>query len=267
MIRVSSSLSWLGADALHLDIPHLTRHGPMELGCYGGCSSVGAHKNEDAALLWYDQDGGWEWAMVIDAHYSPQSAALLLQTVASEEAVIRELLAQPVGVAFAGLQNYLVSIFSAASFRIQCAQVHGEASCLLVARKDNFVWWFAVGDCVAYIFHPSYARLGEYALNQRHFYEWIGHINTFDLPVPCFTSGVRQLRPGLSIILLATDGLLECGTRPFEAPAALYDTFATAASTVQGSIDLALWRVHHEQGRDSATVIAWEYDSTLPSQI
>lgn len=258
-----SSLCWLGDDARHFDMPHLDIYGPMHLGCYGGCTSAGAHKNEDAALLWYDPAGDWEWAMILDAHHSAQSAALILHTIAAEEKSVRELLTQPVSVAFAALQNYLVSIFSAPSFRAQCAQVYGEASCLIVARKADFVWWFAVGDCIAYVFHPTYARLGEYALNQRRFYEWIGHINTFDLAVPCFTSGVRQLRPGLSIIMLATDGLLECGTRPFEDAPTLYSTFTSAAPTVKGSIEVALTRVHAEQGRDSATIIAWEYDNTL----
>ena len=34
-----------------------------------------------------------------------------------------------------------------------------------------------------YVFHDELHKLGQYALNQRHFYEWIGNVNTFDLPV------------------------------------------------------------------------------------
>ena len=257
------SFRWLGDEAMHLDTPQITSVGPMLLGCYGGCVGAGANKNEDAALLWYDPRGQWECAIVVDAHHSAQSAALLVRLMLAEEHAIRRLLDLPVSSAFSGVQDHLVRVFSSAAFRAECVNIRGEASYLMLVRKGDFVWWFAVGDCVAYVLHPSLARLGEYALNQRKFYEWIGHVNTFDLPVPGWSSGVRQLRPGRNVIVLLTDGLLECGTRPFENPSMLYYTFTWAAPTIAESISIALNRVHEEQGRDSATIIAWAYDSTI----
>ena len=43
------------------------------------------------------------------------------------------------------------------------------------------------------------------------FYEWIGNVNTFDLPVPCYSTGIRELRNGKNRIVMVTDGVLECG--------------------------------------------------------
>ncbi|MEK4512079.1 hypothetical protein [Paenibacillus sp. FSL K6-2524] len=62
---------------------------------------------------------------------------------------------------------------------------------------------------MAYLFHPDLAKFNQYGLNQRQFFEWVGQVNTFDLSVPCYTSGRRQLRYGSNYIVLATDGVLE----------------------------------------------------------
>ena len=91
------------------------------------------------------------------------------------------------------------------------------------------MWWFAVGDCVLYLFHPELGALGQYALNQRQFFEWIGRVNTFWGSVPSFTVGTRELRGGLNHIVMLTDGLLEFGNRPFENPEVLAEAVARHA--------------------------------------
>ena len=155
----------------------------------------------------------------------------------------------------------LLAAFTATAFRQQCRQVQGETACLIAAQKDNFVFWFSVGDCAAYVFHPELARLGQFALNQRQFFEWVGRTNTFDLPVPCYSSGVRELRGDENVIALVTDGVLE-------SPGSLYDegTALSAALTVKdgdgqlalsANVERVLNRIHQAQGRDSATIIAW----------
>ena len=114
----------------------------------------------------------------------------------------------------------------------------------------------------------------QFLLNQRSFFEWIGHVNTFDLLVPCYSTGRRELRPGQNRIVMMTDGLIECGTRPFEDPKQVYDIFMQAQeekdALLQERVLSVLQRVHREQGRDSATVITWDYENTenaaLPSQ-
>jgi hypothetical protein len=90
-------------------------------------------------------------------------------------------------------------------------------------------------------------------------------MHTFALPVPCFSTGVRELRQGQNVVLLTTDGLLECGTRPFEDPCELAGLFMLggAVSTLEQAVRAALARVHAERGRDSATVVAWTVDNPV----
>lgn len=51
-----------------------------------------------------------------------------------------------------------------------------------------------------YLLHPEYAKMGQHALNQRSFYEWIGEVNTFTKPVPCYSSGIKRFRKGINSI-------------------------------------------------------------------
>src|SRR5439155_2839921 len=127
-------------------------------------------------------------------------------------------LSEPVVSAFSSLHRHLLALFHSPVFREKCARVQGETACLIGARKGPYHWWLSVGDCLVYVFHPELARLGQFALNQRSFFEWIGRANSLGLPVPCHASGVRELRRGENRILMTTDGLLEFGTRPFEDP-------------------------------------------------
>jgi hypothetical protein len=251
---------WLGSNEMRLDAPGVYTCGRVKIGLYGGNTGAGASKNEDAALVVCPGDGAWELAAVIDAHYSPDSARLILDALAGEHARIVEFMARPARTAFDLLERRLVDLFASAEFRAKCRQVVGEASCMVAARKDRFVWWFSVGDCVAYALNRRLAGLGQFALNQRSFFEWIGARNTFDLPVPCYARSVKELPPGRTVLALTTDGLLECGSRPFEDPLYLYDAFTYGDDDTLGDNVLnALNRVHGERGKDSATVIAWSY--------
>lgn len=64
------------------------------------------------------------------------------------------------------------------------------------------------------LFHLELANLGQYQVNRRQFYEWIGQANTFDQMVPCYSRGIRELRKGINRVLLTTDGLVECPNEP-----------------------------------------------------
>jgi hypothetical protein len=252
---------WLGSEAPHLDVPVVARCGHVVIGCYGGHTEAGADRNEDGALVWCAGDGAWEFATLLDAHASAESAGLVMTAMEAEETAIRATLSQPAGRGFGSLQEVLLARFGSDAFRAQCRSVQGETACLICARKAQFLWWLSIGDCVVYLFHPELARLGEFALNQRSFFEWIGRANTFDLPVPCYTTGVRELRRGRNRILMVTDGLLECGSRLFEKPAELYRRFMTgnqgAELDLEGAVAGVLAQVREERGRDSASVIAW----------
>jgi hypothetical protein len=252
------ALRWLGSAAMHLDTPTIKRCDRVVIGCYGGNTGAGANKNEDAAHVWAATDGSWEFAVLVDAHYSSESAAVILAGIAAQRDAIVASLTGPLDEFVPGLHTALLTLFRSKAFRARCQQVVGEASCLICARREHFLWWMNIGDCVLYLFHPELARLGQFALNQRSFFEWIGARNTFDLPIPCYTTGVRELFPGMNRILLTTDGLLECGGQPFTDARALYALFNPGSPTSdQAAVERALATVHHERGRDSATLIAW----------
>lgn len=251
---------WVGSEAAHLDTPDVARCGRVVIGRYGGHRGAGAVKNEDGALVWCAADGAWEFAVLLDAHFSAESAALVLAAIAAEREPLTALLARPVATLFAALHARLLEILGAPELRARFRTVDGEASCLICARKGEFLWWMNIGDCVLYLLHPDLARLGQFALNQRSYFEWIGHDNIFDLAVPCYVSGVRALGRGWNTILLLTDGLLEFGGRPFETPTQLYRLFAAESRgepPLEAAALQALRRVHDERGRDSATLLAW----------
>lgn len=253
------SLAWLGENLPHLDQPHITTCGSMILGCYGGTTSAGSTKNEDGAWLLCSVDASWEFAVLLDAHVTSQSAALIVQWCEYAQSELEQICQHPPAEAIAKLSRYLLHTFSSRSFREAAHSVRGETACLIVFRTAQWVYWFSVGDCVVYVLHPDLMRLGQYALNQRHFYEWIGQVNTFEQAVPCYTSGIRELRNGDHIIVLLTDGVLECGTRQFENPARLADFLkpGTSEGDLESGVRAILDQVRAEIGRDSATLLAW----------
>lgn len=247
---------WVGSDESFLDRPALAECGSIIIGRYGGRISSGAGANEDGALVWCEATGAWEFAALLDAHYSAESAELILATLEAERPRLLAALALPVERAFDALQAALLAIFSDAAFRARCREVSGEASCLIVARKGAYLWWFSVGDCLAYFLHPEVARLGEYLLNQRVFFQWIGQHNTFDEPVPCYATGTQRIYTGDALIALSTDGVFESIPVFYDEPAQLLWLLDAADHLAQGVMRI-LEGVHNAQGRDSATLIAW----------
>lgn len=253
---------WLGSQNMHLDVPHVARCGDTVIGCYGGCTRAGAVKNEDAAMVWQAEDGMWTFAALLDAHATPQSAELVLKFIAEQEPAIVSTLSQPREAVFGALHQLLASVFASEAFRRECRNVQGETACLICAQKGRFLFWFSIGDCLVYLLHPDLFRMGQSALNQRSFFEWVGRQNAFDLPEPCYASGVRELRNQMNTIVMVTDGLLEFGERPLENPQRFFDHFVGGQS--QSTTDLAtrvhrvLQCIHEGHGRDSATIVSWQ---------
>ncbi|WP_331243741.1 protein phosphatase 2C domain-containing protein [Planococcus antarcticus] len=139
-----------------------------------------------------------------------------------------------------------------------CRQVQGEAACLIAIRKGEYLYWFSIGDCLLYAFHPELAAFGQYQVNQRQFYEWVGQVNTFEQQVPSFSSGVRELRQGENQLLLTTDGLVECPGAVFSEPESIWQQCRDATATDGVSSLLAIIQKNHV--RDSATVVSWKVD-------
>ncbi|HET9980023.1 MAG TPA: protein phosphatase 2C domain-containing protein [Ktedonobacterales bacterium] len=254
------SFRWVGSEDACLDTPTLAECGSIIVGRYGGRTDAGARKNEDGALVWCDPAGAWEFAALLDAHFSAESAELILATLEAERSRLLAAVALPVDLAFRALLEELVAIFSDTVFRARCREVYGEASCLIVARKGTYLWWFSVGDCLAYLLHPEAARLGQYLLNQRVFFTWIGQHNTFDEQTPCYASGTQRLYHGETLIALATDGVFESIPVFYHQPEQLLYLLAREQQLYDG-VGRALDAVHDAHGRDSATLIAWRVRS------
>lgn len=251
------SFRWVGSDESFLDRPALAECGSVVIGRYGGRISSGATRNEDGALVWCDVAGAWEFAALLDAHFSAESAALIVTTLEAERPRLLAALALPVESAFRVLQETLLAIFSDRAFRARCHEVQGEASCLIAARKGAYLWWFSVGDCLAYFLHPEAAHLGQFVLNQRVFFTWIGEHNTFDEPVPCFSTGTQRLYYGESLIALSTDGVFESIPAFYDEPASLLDMLDGDGQPLAQGVSRILTAVHNAHGRDSATLLAW----------
>jgi hypothetical protein len=260
------SFRWVGSEEAFLDIADVTSCGPVVIGRYGGRRRAGAIKNEDGALVWCAGSGLWELAVLLDAHFSAESAALVIDAVGGERETILGILAQPIERAFPLLHAFFLGLFGSPEFRARCHEVEGEASCLIAARKGSYLWWLSVGDCLGYIFHPQLARMGEYRLNERRFYEWIGENNTFDQPVPGYTTGIHRLFEDTTILALTTDGLFESVTEFYDYPERLYATVAADDDDGEPQLMRGVWaalgRVHEVRGRDSATILAWTYRQT-----
>ncbi len=259
-----AAFSWLGREHPYLDQPEITEFEGIVIGRYGGCTEAGAAKNEDGALVWRDTRQGWVFAVLLDAHAGSDSAAAVLTLIEELRDDLLRDLALPVEKALSSLRNHLTEAFRAKAFLNTCRSLEGETACLICVQKGKYLWWFAVGDCVLYLFHPELAALGQYALNQRQFFEWIGRVNTFGGPVPSFTVGTRELRGGPNHIVMLTDGLLEFGHRPFEDPEVLAAVVARHAPLYEEVVRELLENVHEGKGRDSATVICWGHDNAEP---
>lgn len=243
------SYYWVGPDEPFVDQQQIDQIGRVTLGRFGGCSSSGQYKNEDGAAILIGDD--WEMTVVLDAHKTADSAALVLQQLAQHESRIRDDLDASLAEAFGRIETTVLDLFQDPDFLAACTTLQGETACLIAVRKGRFIWWFSVGDVILYLFHPELMKMGQAALNQRQFYEWIGRANTFALPVPSYTRGVRELRQGENRLFVTTDGLLECPGTPFAAPKQMEETLQSG-----GVVEL-LSTIETHGVRDSTTVVTW----------
>ena len=261
MKKIKSEFRWIGSDSNFVDLLDVQVMDGVVLGRFGGNSSAGQYKNEDACLVWKDRAEDWEFVMLLDAHNSAQSAVAVLKQVETHEKRLKQLLGQAVsGDFFRNLEHMVLEMFQQEAFLQACRNVQGETACLIVMRKGKYVWWFSVGDCLMYLFHPELKALGQYQLNQRQFYEWIGEVNTFDQPIPCYSAGTRELRQGVNRVFLTTDGLVECPGGVFREPASIYETKAGKAG-----VELMLKKIQEHGVRDSTTIISWEITVSEPA--
>ncbi|MHC0039749.1 protein phosphatase 2C domain-containing protein [Pseudoneobacillus sp. C159] len=252
-----ADFSWIGSQDDFVDRPDVFPIHHIVVGRFGGNSNAGQYKNEDGCLVWLNPDEDWEFAIILDAHKTAESAEAILKLFNDEKTAIADLLSlQFDKIFFKRLEEKVLRMFQSEEFLSVCRNVTGETACLIAVRKDQYLWWFSVGDCVLYLFHEELTSMGQYQVNQRHFYEWIGQVNTFERSVPCYSVGVKELRKGENQIFLTTDGLIECPNEPFVNPKAIYHSFL--GSNDHDSVNSMLEVIKNNHVRDSTTIITWK---------
>jgi serine/threonine protein phosphatase PrpC len=256
-----SEFSWVGSKTNFVDRININHINHITLGRFGGNSGSGQYKNEDGCLIWVDDNQDWEFVVLLDAHNSAESAELVIDQLSMSKGKIQNILSMSDEQTFKNLEGTILSLFQNKKFLDDCRKVKGETACLIVLRKDKYLWWFSIGDCISYLFHPELANLGQYQLNQRQFYEWVGQVNTFDQLVPCYSRGIRELRSGRNRILLTTDGLVECPNEPYAHPEDIFNEMMTRELS-EGIIAL-LKTIKEDNVRDSTTIISWDVNVTL----
>ncbi|QDQ02685.1 protein phosphatase 2C domain-containing protein [Lysinibacillus fusiformis] len=256
MNNAIEDFSWVGSQENFIDKPSFLQLNHIGVGRYGGNSNAGQYKNEDGCLVWFNVKEDWEFIILLDAHNTSESAKIILKHFDNEKSQIKDLLSLPTNhQTFKRLEDKILNLFQSEEFLSVCRKVTGETACLIVARKDKYVWWFSVGDCILYLFHQELAALSQYQLNQRQFYEWIGQVNTFEQEVPCYTVGKRELRQGENRLFLTTDGLIECPNEPYSNPINIYNSFNNQNDD-ESNIWSMLKNIKNNDVRDSTTIVS-----------
>ncbi|MGD7022377.1 protein phosphatase 2C domain-containing protein [Rossellomorea vietnamensis] len=258
---------WVGSDKHFVDQNHLKEIGGVIAGHFGGNSTSGQTKNEDGCLVWVDKKKGWEFALLLDAHSTAQSAELVIKEIHSQKEIISKIMALEIADCFEKMNELILSIFNGKAFKEACKTIQGETACLFAIRKDNYLYWFSVGDCLLHLYNPDLAKMGEYQQNHRSFYEWVGRNSTFNKAVPTYSSGIKELRAGVNHILLTTDGLTECPGTNFDQPQEIFSVFE--GTTNQDGVQNLLQSIRDNNVRDSTTILSWRIESskeaTMPS--
>ncbi|MDG0808052.1 protein phosphatase 2C domain-containing protein [Cohnella rhizosphaerae] len=254
---------WIGDREPFLDEISVNKIGNIHVGRFGGSTENGATKNEDALFILKGEDQEWTLAVILDAHNSTESSRIILELFKNNRAVLSEICTS--NRAFRDLEPYILRLLSEESFKAKCKAVTGETSCLICFQFGSYIWWLSIGDCMAFLFHPELAKFSQFGLNQRQFYEWIGEVNTFELSVPCYVSGRRQLRKDTNLIVLITDGVFEYEDGYYENHRNLYNRFFNGMK-MEENIDLILRDLLNDHVKDSTTIISWQVINKQPVQ-
>lgn len=256
-------LYWSGGGAPMLDAPTVVTMGPAVLGRFGGSIAHGATKNEDGALLWVGD--GWVFTVVLDGHATCASVDAVLTHFSRQEPRLRQYCEKG---DFQGLQGALIAELTDNAFRAEMSSVRGETACLIVYQNGAHVLWLSIGDNTLYLLHPELFRLGQSALTVRNFFEWIGERSSLAGDPPCFSTGIRELRQGRSVLVALTDGIQEMPGAPTDCGQWLMNAFVLGvdpSAAMSGILATAVT----QGARDSCTLVAWAVDnphrSLMPS--
>ena len=264
---VVNKLSWVGSKKHFVDEITVSKVGEkVVLGRFGGSSTAGQYKNEDGCLIWCDDKQHWELVILLDAHFTAERAELVISTIGKNEQRFLDIFTLPVKRLFTSLNALILDIFQSESFLQECENVQGETACLFALRKEKYLWWFSIGDCLLLLHHPELEGLGEYQQNHRSFFEWVGKESTFNKDVPCYSTGVKELRTGDNHIFMTTDGLVECPNTSFSNPKDIYRIFH-GVMTCEIGVRKLLEDIQSKDVRDSTTMVSWIIHNNQPATI
>lgn len=114
-----TKLNWIGSEQAYLNSPSVENVQHTTIGRYGGNTESGAHKNEDGLLVW--QSNSWEFAALIDAHSSCDSAELIIATLKENENSVKEILDSKIDILFDRIELFLLQIFKSEALKINAA--------------------------------------------------------------------------------------------------------------------------------------------------
>lgn len=246
---------WNGNIAKYIDTIVIKDFNHVTTGCFGGSSLKGAHKNEDGYILLTPSEDS-TLAILFDAHTTNESLLYMTERIEACKEELHAYCLKEHQEAFPLLQSFFADLLNDKKLMDDCESLNGETAMLVCFQKDSFLWWLSIGDNSLYVYHKEFNELGQYRINPRIFYQWVGNQNSLGLPLPCFSSGAIELRPGNNRILMLTDGVLEIEGRPFEDDAYLADIFANTPK--DQAIKQVLKTVKDKEGLDNATILAWD---------
>lgn len=250
-------LVWNGSIDASIDKVQSMSLEHVALGIFGG---EGNDKNEDGMIVMVGEDGS-VFSVLFDAHATNSSVLYLTHEIIMKKDLIFKYLncdtSQAIGQIEDLMENWLKSEPTLSALNA----LTGETAFLVCLQKGGYLWWLSVGDNSLYALHKEFSELGQYRLNQRVFYQWLGEKNAMDLAVPCYSKGTIQLRQGKTILVMLTDGVLEIDGRPFEENEKLNQYFLDFS--LEEAIQNILNEVKLLKGSDNASVIAWAYDNPM----
>ena len=126
--RHKNEFSWVGSQSHYVDEIDVCQIQNVTVGRFGGNSTAGQYKNEDACLVWTNEKEDWEFVVLLDAHQSAESAELVVSEVNSLKGAIQNNLTLPIKQAFEQTAETLLTTFDSPHFKEACQKIQGGNS-------------------------------------------------------------------------------------------------------------------------------------------
>lgn len=91
MSKLTGDFTWVGCQENFVDKPNILQLNHIVVGQYGGNSTAGQYKNEDGCLVWLGENEEWEFSIILDAHYTAESAEIVLEQFIKKKSEVVQL--------------------------------------------------------------------------------------------------------------------------------------------------------------------------------